>query len=229
MRAGIVAGDVLVFQAQHLGRHPQQDVLGVVDAQPADDKVLRLDDVGGVLESRLDVGAGEIDARSRLIGDKLIGTEIDPARRLIAGRLPGGAGEIADDGAVLRGDLAKKVRANQSACAVHVLHDDARRAFDVPLHELGEQPAFHVGGAAGCVIDQNRQPLTLVEILLRRSGPGKNPDREQRADGRHKATLRDRHGVLREFVTASPTLHGREPQRNPRSRATQSCGRVKWS
>ena len=69
--------------------------------------------------------------------------------------------------AVARPDLADIVGADEAAGAIAVLHDDLRLAVDVLGDVLGQQPALDVGRAAGREVDQQREPLALVERLLR--------------------------------------------------------------
>src|SRR5262249_8007585 len=55
---------------------------------------------------------------------------------------------------------------NKPAGAVLVLHDDASRAVDMLNEMLGDQPALDVGRPAGCEVDDEVEPLALVERVL---------------------------------------------------------------
>ena len=158
----------------------------------------------GVLHARRHVGAHEMHGGAGLIGDELVGLEVDAPALRIADIDPGGAGEIAHDGAVLGRDLADELRADHAAGAVHVLHDHVRLAGDVLAEMLGEQPALDVGRPAGREVDQHREPLALVVGLLRlrRRGAAESRARRQR---RRRQTVRRGSSAssLSTFITSS--------------------------
>ena len=111
------------------------------------------------------VRTNAIGARG-LVAEELVGVEIDAEALGIVGPAPGDAGEMAHHGAVLGRDLAEIGGADQPAGAVDVLHDDVGIAVDEPADMAREQPALDVGGPAGAVVDQHREPLALVERLV---------------------------------------------------------------
>ena len=141
-------------------------VLGRVDAQPADDEVLRLGDVGRLLHPRRDVGAHEMHGGAGLGGDELVGLEVDAEALGIERVHEGGAGEIAGDAAVARRHLAQILGADDAAGAVHVLDDDVRRAVDMAGEMPGEQAALDVGRSAGGEVDQDSETFALVEGIV---------------------------------------------------------------
>ena len=173
----------LYFTPEHVQGEPHADVLGAVDRQPADDQALRLDDVGRGLHARRHVGAHVSDRGAALDGDEPIAFEIGIKARRIERVDEAGAGEIADHGAVLGRDRAEILGADHAAGAVHVLHQHARIAGDVPADVFGEQAAFDVGRPADGEVDQERQPLALVERLVGVGAADRRREtREQRAE-----------------------------------------------
>jgi hypothetical protein len=84
-------------------------------------------------------------------------------------------------------DLADIGGAHQAAGAVLVLHDDAGRAVEVLAEMLDQQPSLDVARPAGREVDQQGQPLALVERIVGtgdregagcRNGGGAKPDRD---------------------------------------------------
>ena len=147
-------------------REPQAQVLRRIDAQAPDDEVLRLGDVGRLLHPGRDVGAHEMHRGAGLSRHELVGLEVD-AKALGVERIhEGGAGEIARHGAVARRHLAEVLGADDAAGPLHVLDDDVGLAVDVAGEMLGEQAPLDVGRPAGGEIDQDREPLALVERIV---------------------------------------------------------------
>ena len=120
----------------------------------------------GVLHAGRDVGAHEMHGGAGLGGDELVGLEVDAEALGIERVHEGGAGEVARHAAVARRHLAQILGADDAAGAVHVLDDDVRLAFDVARKMLGEQAALDVGRAAGSEVDQDGEPLALVEGIV---------------------------------------------------------------
>jgi hypothetical protein len=85
--------------------------------------------------------------------------------------------------------LAQVLGPDDAAGAVHVLDDDVRLTVQVAGEMLGEQAALDVGRTAGGEVDQDREPLALVERILG-AGVGcgdceQDAKRDARAHERH--------------------------------------------
>ena len=133
-----------------------------------------------------DVGAHIGDAGAGLVGDEFICAEVDAEALGIVGVAPGGAGEIAERGAVLGRDLAEIAGPDHAAGAIHVLNEDAGLAVDVLDQMLCEQPALDIGRATGGKVDDEGEPLAFVEWFV---GCGLRAAQQYRAEpeknGRH--------------------------------------------
>ena len=181
---------VTVRHAQHVERETDQQILGVLGAETARHQVLRLDDVGRVLEPGGDVAARIVDGAAGLIGEKIIGAKIGAKALRIVGIAPGGAGEIAHHGAVLGRHLAQIAGPDHAAGTVHVLHDHGRPALDVIGQMLGEQPPLDIGRSPGREVDEHGQPLAFVVGIV---GEGRRGEHRQRAQCRGRTTSCVRH------------------------------------
>jgi len=185
-RARAVAGHVFERDAQHVHREPQAQVLGRVDAQPAEDEALGLDDVGWLHHAGRNVGAHEMDGGAGLGRDELVGLEVDAKALRIERIHEGGAGEVADHRAIARRHLSQVLSPDNAAGAVHVLDDDIGRPVDVAGEVLGEQATLDVGRPAGCEVDQDGETLARVEGIIRvRHRCGHRESGAKRDDGAH--------------------------------------------
>ena len=120
----------------------------------------------GLLHAGRHVGAHVIDRGAGLVGDELVGLEID-AEAFRLGRVTARPSRRDSPARCRpRRDLAEVAGAVEAAGAVHVLHDDVRLALDVLGDVPREQPALDVGRAAGREVDQHGQPLALVEGIV---------------------------------------------------------------
>src|SRR6185437_923187 len=108
------------------------------------------------------------DAGAGLVGDEFIGAEVDAEALGIVGVAPGGAGEIAERGAVLGCDLAEVAGPDHAARAIHVLNEDAGMAVDVLDQMLCKQPALDIGRPASGKVDDEGNPLSSVEWFVGR-------------------------------------------------------------
>ena len=169
---------------------PQAHVLRRIDAQSADDEALRLDDVGRLLHPGRDVGAHEVHRGAGLGRDELVGLEVDAEALGVERVHEGGAGEVARHGAVARRHLAEIFGADDAAGAFHVLNDDVGLALDVAREMLGEQAALDVGRPAGGEVDQDGEPLALVEGIV-----GESLRRGEREKAQNAMTARTK-GIL---------------------------------
>ena len=122
----------------------------------------------GLVDARRHVLAHVVDGGAAGVADVLVGLEVDAEALRLGGEIPGGGGEEAHHRAVLGRDLAEIHGAVGAAAARHVLDDQLRRAVDVLDEVPREHAGVDVGGGAGVEVDQQRQPLALVERLLRR-------------------------------------------------------------
>ena len=169
-RAAAIAGDIAVFHAEHVESEADHQILGILRPEPAGDDALRLGDVGGSLDAGRDVGAGEDDADARLVGEELECLERHAEFLRRHDLAPRRAGEIAHHGAVFGRDLAEVIGADHAAGAVHVLHDDAGLAGDVPDEMFGENPPLDIRRSAGGKVYDDVDALPFVVGLVRVSG-----------------------------------------------------------
>ena len=140
---------------------------------------LALSRSAGCLHAGRHVGAHVIDGGAGLVGDELVGLEIDAVLFRRGGVEPGGAGEIAEHGAVLGRDLADILIADQPARALHVLHDDRGLPLDMLADVAREQPALDVGRPAGGEVDQRGEALAFVEGIVGAALAGRRAPRRK--------------------------------------------------
>ena len=154
---------------EHVEPEPQQQILRIFCSKPSCHHAPGLDDVGCILDAGRHVGAHVSDAGAGLVGDEFIGAEVDAEALGIVGVAPGGAGEIAERGAVLGCDLAEVAGPDHAARAIHVLNEDAGMAVDVLGQMLCKQPALDIGRPTGGEVDDEGQPLAFEEWFVGRA------------------------------------------------------------
>ena len=169
IRAAAIAADDLVRHAERLQREMRENARKIRRAIGADDEVLGLHDVGGLLEA---AGHG-VDAHvvHAHIGDAAEIGElvIARAKALIAERLRQRIPEREDDlRSILRRLLIDIVEGEHAASARHVLHDDGGLSGNVLLQMRRNKAHQRVCGAAGGEANDDRQRLARIKVLRHR-------------------------------------------------------------
>ena len=98
--AVVVAGDVIVFESEDIERQAKANIFGAAHAETGSAKLLRLDEIRGLLDARWNIGADVRDGDAVHAGDKAEFADIDAQGGIFDLMLKQRAGEIGTGKAV---------------------------------------------------------------------------------------------------------------------------------
>src|SRR5262245_30864372 len=161
--AVVIAGNVVVLQAEDVERQPEAYILRAADAQTGGAKLLGLEEVGGLFHSRWYVGSNVRHGHAMHACDEAEFADMNAQRRVFDLVLKQTSGEIGRGQSVRFGHLADVINSCETAAAAHGLHGYGGLAGDMPRQVPGENPRLDVGGPAGTEVDDDVDSLSLVE------------------------------------------------------------------